>query len=402
MAECRYLIVGGGMTAAAAVRGIREEDPSGPITIVSEEHDPPYDRPPLSKGMWTEDTSLGDIWRSETDAAELRLGRRVEGLDLDRRIATLDNGESLTYHKVLLATGGRPVRLPFGGDEIVYFRTLADYHEVRERARPGQRFAVLGGGFIGSEMAAALRRNDVEVTMVFPGARVGDGVFPEALAEAVTSAYRRRGVDVIPGMAPTGLKKTDGRLELTLREPEGDEERELLVDGVVAGIGIEPNVELARDAGLMVDDGIVVDEFLRARTPDVYAAGDVAAFPNPALGERIRMEHEDAANNTGRLAGRNMAVAGPEEPYRELPFFYSDLFDMGYEAVGQVDSRLETVEDWAEPYRKGVVYYLKNGRVRGVLLWDVWEKVDEARKLVAEPGPFGPEDLEGRIQGESP
>jgi len=401
MTESKYLIIGGGMTAAAAVRGIREEDPSGSITIVGEEQDPPHDRPPLSKGLWTGKKGLADIWRSEADEAELRLGRRVEGLDPERRTATLDSGESLTYYKVLLATGGRPIRLPFGGDDIVYFRTLADYRKVRERARPGGRFAVIGGGFIGSEMAAGLRLNDVEVTMAFPEAHVGAGMFPESLAEAVTSSYRERGVEVVPGMAASGLERIEGRLKLTLREPEGEGERELLVDGVVAGIGIEPNVELGRDAGLKVDDGIVVDEFLRARSPDVYAAGDVASFPNPALGERTRVEHEDAANNTGRLAGRNMAVAGPEEPYRELPFFYSDLFDMGYEAVGETDSRLETVEDWTEPCRKGVVYYLRNGRVRGVLLWDVWEKVDEARKLIAEPGPFRPEDLEGRIRGES-
>jgi 3-phenylpropionate/trans-cinnamate dioxygenase ferredoxin reductase subunit len=144
-----------------------------------------------------------------------------------------------------------------------------------------------------------------------------------------------------------------------------------------------------------VDDGVVVDERLRASHPDVYAAGDVAAFPNPALGERTRVEHEDAANSMGRLAGRNMA--GRDEPYRELPFFYSDLFDMGYEAVGDTDSRLETVMDWKEPYREGVVYYVRDGRVRGVLLWNVWEKVDDARRLIAEPGPFRPEELKGRL-----
>ncbi len=168
-----------------------------------------------------------------------------------------------------------------------------------------------------------------------------------------------------------------------------------MVDAVVAGIGIEPNIELAESIGLTTDNGVVVDEFLRTSNPDIYAAGDVAAFYNPALGKRMRVEHEDNANSMGRLAGRNMA--GMIEPYDHLPFFYSDMFELGYEAVGEVDSRLETFADWKRPNEEGVVYYLKDGRVRGVLLWNVWEQVEAARKLIAAPGPFNPENLKGRL-----
>ncbi|HET9220930.1 MAG TPA: FAD-dependent oxidoreductase, partial [Roseiflexaceae bacterium] len=171
--------------------------------------------------------------------------------------------------------------------------------------------------------------------------------------------------------------------------------RELLVDGVVAGIGIEPNTTLAQAAGLHVDNGIVVDSLLRTNHPDIYAAGDVANFANPALGKRLRVEHEDNANTMGKVAGRNMA--GAQEAYDHLPFFYSDLFDLGYEAVGELDARLDMVADWKEPFREGVLYYLRDGRVRGVLLWNVWEQVDAARHLIAEPGPFGPGDLRGRL-----
>jgi NADPH-dependent 2,4-dienoyl-CoA reductase/sulfur reductase-like enzyme len=169
----------------------------------------------------------------------------------------------------------------------------------------------------------------------------------------------------------------------------------LLVDGVVAGIGIEQNVALARAAGLEVGDGVVVDTLLRTSHPDIYAAGDVASFSNPALGTRMRVEHEDNANTMGRHAGRNMA--GEQAPYDHLPFFYSDLFDLGYEAVGELDARLEIVADWKEPFREGVQYYLRDGRVRGVLLWNVWEQVDAARRLIAAPGPFRAEDLVGRL-----
>src|SRR5206468_1153756 len=171
--------------------------------------------------------------------------------------------------------------------------------------------------------------------------------------------------------------------------------REITVDNVVAGLGIQPNIDLAKSAGLKVTDGIVVDEFLRATHPDIYAAGDVAAFLNPALSKRIRVEHEDNANTMGRHAGRNMA--GKSEPYNHLPFFYSDLFELGYEAVGELDARLETVADWKTPFREGVIYYLREGRVRGVLLWNVWGQVDAARQLIAEPGPFRPEDLKGKL-----
>ena len=173
------------------------------------------------------------------------------------------------------------------------------------------------------------------------------------------------------------------------------DERQVLVDGVVAGIGIQPNVELAQTAGLQVENGIIVDEFLRSSHPDIYAAGDVAAFYNPALGKRIRVEHEDNANTMGRQAGRSMA--GVSEPFHHLPFFYSDLFDLGYEAVGELDSRHEIVADWKEPNKEGVIYYMQSGRVRGVLLWNVWKQVDAARKLIVEPGPFRADDLKGRL-----
>jgi len=144
-----------------------------------------------------------------------------------------------------------------------------------------------------------------------------------------------------------------------------------------------------------VENGIVVDELLRTTNPDIYAAGDVANFFNPALGKRLRVEHEDNANTMGRAAG--LAMSGKATPYHHLPFFYSDLFDLGYEAVGELDSRLETVADWKQRYREGVVYYLRDGRVRGVLLWNVWGQVDAARELIAAPGPFRPTDLIGRL-----
>jgi NADPH-dependent 2,4-dienoyl-CoA reductase/sulfur reductase-like enzyme len=168
----------------------------------------------------------------------------------------------------------------------------------------------------------------------------------------------------------------------------------LQADAVVAGLGIRPNVQLAEEAGLeLAQGGILVDAHLRTSDPDIHAAGDVAAFPAPALGRNLRVEHENAAVTMGQRAG--LCMTGQDAPYDELPFFYSDLFDLGYEAVGILDARLETVEQWVTPFREGVVYYLDAGRVRGVLLWNVWDQVDAARALIAAPGPFDAASVRG-------
>jgi NADPH-dependent 2,4-dienoyl-CoA reductase/sulfur reductase-like enzyme len=210
-----------------------------------------------------------------------------------------------------------------------------------------------------------------------------------AAAGEQTDQVVHGGVEVRGGERVTGLVALGPGF--TLRTDRA----EIQADLVVAGLGIVPNDRLAAEAGLAVDDGILVDETLRTSDPAIFAAGDVARFPNPALGVRIRVEHEDNANGMGREAGR--AMAGAEVAYRHLPFFYSDLFDLGYEAVGVLDPRLEVVADWKEQYRKGIVHYVANGRVRGVLTWGVFGKMDAARDLIAEPGPHDPASLRGRI-----
>jgi 3-phenylpropionate/trans-cinnamate dioxygenase ferredoxin reductase subunit len=386
----KYLIIGGGMTADAAVRGIRQLDGEGSIGLIGEEPYPPYDRPPLSKGLWRGDSAEG-IWRNTQEhGVEVHLGLRAQVLEPHNRRLTDERGEVYTFEELLLATGGKPRRLPFGEDRIIYFRTLEDYRKLRALAEQGRRFAVIGGGFIGSEIAAALAMNGNEVVMLFPKEAIGSHAFPADLARFLNGFYREKGVEVLAGETVSGLETHTKKLDV--RTSGG---REITVDGVIAGIGIEPDIRLAEGAELEVGNGIVVDEFLRTSSPDVYAAGDVANFYNPGLDKRLRVEHEDNANTMGLLAGRNMA--GAAEPYHHLPFFYSDLFELGYEAVGEVDARLETVADWKDLGREGVVYYLREGQVRGVLLWNVWEQVDAARRLIAEPGPFEAEDLLGRL-----
>jgi NADPH-dependent 2,4-dienoyl-CoA reductase/sulfur reductase-like enzyme len=370
MNTTKYLIVGAGMTGDMAAKGIREHDADGSITMIGDDPHPPYKRPLLTKGLW-QGAPEEKLWREPAEGVELLTGRRIVSLDLAAHTATDDAGEEYRWEKLLLATGARPREVP-GAEGVIWYRTLDDYRRVRESAGEGAHIAVIGGGFVGSEIAAGLVGVGCRVTILFPEPGIGHRLFPADLSASVTDYYREKGVEVLAGEMVTTA---------SANRVETQSGQTLDVDAVVAGLGVVANTELAEAAGLEVNDGIVVDEY--GRVPghdDVFAAGDVARFPVAALGLALRIEHEDHANSHGKAVGANMA--GAETPYDHLPFFYSDLFDLGYEAIGLVDSRLEAVEDWQEPYRKGVVTYVEDGRPRGVLLWNVWDKLDAARDLI--------------------
>jgi len=391
MPDYHYLIVGGGIAADAAARGIREVDTVRDVGVLAEEPDAPYNRPPLTKGLWKGDPLEG-IWRGTADAGVvLHLGKKVAKIDPAAKTVTDTRGATYRYGRLLLATGVRPRRLVTGGEAVVYYRTLADYRRVREAADAHKRFLVIGGGFIGSELAAALVAAGCKVTMAFPDPTIGARLFPADLARFVSKYFEEKGVTVLAGQSVLGVVKK-GRAYVVRTLAGADLDAHV----VVAGIGAQPNVELAEAAGLPTENGVAVDDRLRAGHPDVFAAGDVASFHSAALGERVRVEHEDNALAMGKYAGRAMAGAD-DGPYAHLPFFYSDLFDLGYEAVGDLDPRLKTVSDWKVPFREGVVYYLDQGRVRGVLLWNTWNQVDAARRLLAEKGPFTEANVKGRL-----
>ena len=390
MNHCKYLIVGGGMTADSAARGIRKVDQQGAIIMICDEPCPPYDRPPLSKSLW-QDASFESIWRNTGDLnVDIRTGRKIVALDTAGKTATDDAGNVYSWEKLLLATGGSARHLPHTDADIIYFRTADDYLKLRELCEQGSDFVVVGGGFIGSEVAAALAMNGKHVTMIFPTNGIGSRAYPQSLVQFLNDYYREHGVTMLTSETVESVRSEGGKTIVTTGKGT-----EIVADGVVAGLGIEPNVELAVQAGLKVDNGIVVDELLRTSNPDIYAAGDVANFFSATLGEHIRAEHEDNANVMGETAGGNMA--GQSQLYHYLPFFYSDMFDLGYEAVGKIDAGLDIVEDWQEPYRKGVVYYLQEGRVRGVLLWNTWDRVDAATRLIVEHELHSAESLAGLI-----
>ena len=415
--DYRYVIVGGGMTADAAAKAIRRADPTGSVVLISAEADAPYRRPPLSKALWNGEDPAKVFLGTEKHGVEMLLSDRSVALDVDSHEVTTAGGKQVRYERLLLATGVRPRTLPDipVGGPIFTYRNLADFREARRRSGPGNRVLVVGGGFIGAELAAGLVRAGSEVHMVFREQAISAMRFPLELAQAVTADYRARGVKIHASNGVASVAVDDDSASVEFIDGAGGK-----FDLIIVGVGAIPNDELASEAGLKVDNGIVVDEQLRAKSvrgpngeamdpvaADVYAAGDVASFPWPRPLARGRIEHEDNAVTMGAHAGRQMAAsflgqgragASSEQQgaaYTHLPFFYSDLFDNGYEALGILDSRLETVVDWRQPGKEGVVYYLDDGLVVGILLWNTWGQVDEARELLLAARQVDKSDLRG-------
>ena len=378
-----YIVIGGGLAGGNAVKGIRERDQHGSLLLIGSERHMPYDRPPLTKQLWfgkktVEQIVALDRQYCDQNGVQVELGSDVTAIDPGRKTITVANGKSYRYGKLLLATGGAPRELTVPGghlDGICYYRYLDDYLRMREQAGVGKSAVVVGGGFIGSEIAAALTINKLEVTMVFPSSYLVSRVFPDYLGKAIQQRYVEEGVKVLAGDSPASFSRSGGGF-VTETKNGGRLESDI----VIVGVGIVPNVALAQQAGLQVGDGIVVNEFLQTSNPDIYAAGDNALFHYYALNQQTRIEHWDNAVIQGAWAGRNMA--GAHEPFTYMPYFYSDLFEFGYEAVGEVNSSLETVTDWQKENDTGVVYYLKNGKIMGAMMCNVWGQVDAARELI--------------------
>ncbi|MBC2931529.1 NAD(P)/FAD-dependent oxidoreductase [Nocardioides sp. zg-1228] len=393
-----YVIVGAGVAAASAVKGIRTRDQGGRVAVIGSEPDKPVYRPVLSKDLWLKDDETlegaslaGDL--DDDDAVDLTTDTTVTEIDPGAHVVRLADGSTVGYGKLLLATGAEPRQLPVDpGPRVVYYRTAADYQRLRTIATEGSHVVVVGGGYIGSEITSALVQNGVEVTLVLDREDVQEQMFPTALAATVTKALADRGVRLVHGSVERGTEHDGG---VRIRLADGTD---VAADAAVIGVGVLPRTGLAESAGLEVEDGVVVDEHLRTSDPDVYAAGDVASYPDALLGRR-RVEHVDQAEKSGEHAGR--AMAGADEAYGYTPFFWSDILDFGYEAVGETSSDLDLVEDWKDgEIGTGVVYYLRSGLVRGVLLWNVWDSVDRAREVIAETAKqpvADPESLRGRI-----
>lgn len=377
-----YLLIGGGMAADSAARGIREVDADGTIGLIGSELTGPYERPFLSKVLWS-DPAEDDLFRdTEALGVAMHLGREALSLDPAAKTVRDDEGTAYRYRKLLLATGALPLRLRGSDEGVLYFRGLRHYRRLRQLTEePGREVLVLGGGYIGAELAAALRGAGHGVVMAFPEGGIMERMFPPDLSAFVSAYFRERGVRLLPGLAVESVVRTAGGRKLATFV-NGDT---LEADVVVAGLGVTPDTRLAEAAGLEVADGIRVDASLRTSDPDIYAAGDAISIFSPALGRWRRVEHEENANLSGFLAGQ--AMAGEAQEYTHLPMFYSDLFDLGFEGTGIADARLGMVADWEDDaFGSGTVWYLEEGRPVGALMWNRWGRLDEAREAISSGG----------------
>jgi 3-phenylpropionate/trans-cinnamate dioxygenase ferredoxin reductase component len=399
-----YVIVGAGLAGVSAIEGIRNVDRNGSILLVGNEKDMPYDRPPLSKKLWFGKKKIDEIFLHdaafyESNRVQLKLGVDVTDVDSSRKVVkTNENGphgaDSIEYSKLLLATGGQPRKLQIpGGDleDICYFRTMDDYKKIRNLAVPGKKALIIGGGFIGSELAAALNSSGIEVTMIFPEHYLVQRIFPENLGRVIQTHYLNKGVNVLCEDVPVAFEKQSGQIKVTTRNGLA-----LTADIVIAGVGIAPSVHLAEKAGLAVENGILVNDVLQTSNKDIYSAGDNTNFKSLPLNRRMRVEHWDNSIAQGKAAGSNMAEL--KAPFDYVPYFFSDLFEFGFEAVGDINSQLQTIMDWKKEFDTGVVYYLENDIVNGIMLCNVWDKVDAAREIIRSREKIKPESLRGALR----
>ncbi len=362
------VIVGAGLAGATAATELREQGYEGGVVLIGAEEHPPYERPPLSKGYLMGNDPIEDAfvhpsqWYADHDV-DLRLGVEVTGIDTDGHTVHTTGGE-VGYEKLLLATGAEPRRLALSeesGVPTAYLRTIEDSDRLKAAFTEGAKVSVVGAGWIGLEVAAAAREAGCEVTVFETAGLPLLRVLGPTVAQVFADLHREHGVDL---RLATSVGASDLRG----------------ADLVVAGIGVSPRVDLARDAGLDVDDGVLVDAMLRTSVPSVLAVGDIANHAHPVLGRRIRVEHWDTAINQAKVAAHNLA--GSEEVYDALPYFFSDQYDLGMEYVGNAGADDDVVVQGDLGNREFRAFWQRDGRVVAAMHANDWDAGDTIRAAV--------------------
>ena len=376
------MVIGGGAGSAAAVAELRKQGFDGSLTLVSAENTVPYERPPLSKGFLlgtSGQVPVKDAAWYEQASVELILGSRATRLDLAARTVTLSGGAVLGYDQLLLATGVRPRVLPgLDGDGVCYLRTSEDAAALRDRMTAAGHVAVLGGGFIGCEVAAAAIRLGKRATILEALPTLLHRALGPELGDVVAGIHRDEGVDVRTGQQVLGIRPRRGGLRISTAAGDVD------ADVLVVGVGTVPNTELAGQAGLPAGHGIEVDECFATAAPGIYAIGDVAAQHLPGHGRRVRVEHHDTAVRHGRVAARNMA--GQREPFADVHWFWSDQYDHTISSAGLIpgsDGPGELVIRGSLEQRNFSAFSLDGDRVRAVISLNRPRDVLDARRLIA-------------------
>ena len=377
------MVIGGGAGSAAAVAELRKQGFDGSLTLVSAENTVPYERPPLSKGFLlgtSGQVPVKDAAWYEQASVELILGSRATRLDLAARTVTLSGGAALGYDQLLLATGVRPRVLPgLDGDGVCYLRTGEDAAALRDKMTAAGHIAVLGGGFIGCEVAAAAIRLGKRATILEALPTLLHRALGPELGDIVAGIHRDEGVDVRTGQQVLGIRPRRGGVRISTAVGDLD------ADVLVVGVGTVPNSELAGQAGLPAGHGIEVDECFATAAPGIYAIGDVAAQHLPGHGRRVRVEHHDTALRHGRVAARNML--GHREPFGDVHWFWSDQFDHTISSAGLIpesDGTGELVIRGSLEQRSFSAFSLVDGdRVRAVISLNRPRDVLDARRLIA-------------------
>ncbi|HEX6509522.1 MAG TPA: FAD-dependent oxidoreductase [Chloroflexota bacterium] len=410
MDRADIVIVGGGLAGAAAAEAYRKAGGSGRVVLVSEETTLPIHRPPLSKGYLRGVETLDSVFVHPagfyTDhSISMRLGARVTRVDLFSKRVGLADGLEIGFGKLVLATGSRARRLPVQGENLkgVYsLRSLADADALRAELRPGRCAVIIGAGFVGMEVAASLTQAGLECTVVEMAPRMWARIVPEVPAQAIQHAYKRRGVSFRFG---AGVAALHG--DQHVRSVRLDDGTTLEADLVLAGVGVHLNTEIARDAGLDVDGGVRVDDYLTTSQSDVYAVGDIARFPDP-VGGSIHLEHWDNALAQGRVVGATLA--GRPSRFEHLAYFFSDMFDLSLNMVGYPTDWDDIVVRGNPEAESFTTLYLRNGALRAALMvndeqnFSVWESLIESCRSLAgntatlanpelDPGALAPVEL---------
>ena len=383
MNRIKYVILGGGMVAGYAAKELVSHGlGSGELAIVSADIRMPYERPPLSKGFLSgKDTEAsilinGPDWYRE-HGIEVKLNTVVEQVDPDKKLLLSGSGETLEFQHLLLATGARARRLDCPGNElqnVFYLRTLEDSETIRSRISNAKQAAVVGGGFIGMEVASVLAQKNIETTLVIREDRVGSRVFTPAMSAFFEQYYRARGVRIV---RQANIAALEGKHEISAVLLDGG--RKIPCDSVVVGVGAVPVTQPFAKSGVAMDNGVVVNEYLETSLAGLYAAGDVANYPDSIFGKRRRVEHWDNAVSQGQHWAR--VILGERQPFVHVPYFFSDVFDLSYELWGDATGATETVLRGDPTSSSFSVWWLKHNRVAAAF---VMNRPDDERNIAPE------------------
>ncbi len=379
-----FVIVGAGLAGAKAAEALREHGYDGELVLIGDEQLPPYERPPLSKSYlignspWEDALVHPETWYAEHQV-DLRLGTRATALRPADHVVEA-GGQEMHYDKLLLATGSTPRHLP-GDDELLHLRRRSDSDAIRERF--SGRMVIVGGGWIGLEVAAAARQAGAEVTVLEAAELPLLAAIGREMAQVFAELHRDHSVDLRTGVSvaelrPDGVRLSDGTA--------------IDADSVLVAVGARPDTDLAEAAGLAVDNGVLVDSSLRTSNPDIYAAGDIANAEHPFLGRRVRVEHW--ANALNQPAAAAAGMLGKDAPYDALPYFYTDQYDLGMEYVGLAPDYAEVVIRGDRAGREFIAFWLDgDSRVLAGMNVNVWDVVDPIKALIAARNPVDPARL---------